>query len=116
MLSFALAPLDPTRPTALLPVPYQRMSGGQQLQEKVGRHSCNPARFSKIFSSPPSAAGSSQWARDAFQPQPIRRQKAALVKASNALQPRLARILGGEPPWGVSGSNVCSLGLAGASA
>lgn len=78
------------------------MPGGLQVQEKVAHCSCNPARFSELFSSPPSAAGSSQWARDAFRPQPIRRQQAAQGKMSHALRPAPRAPLG-DPPWSVSG-------------
>lgn len=96
MLSLAWprsTPLDPAGPTALL-VPYGRTPGGLQVQEKVARLSGNPARFSELFSSPPSPAGSSQWTRGAFRPQPIRRQQGALSPA-----PLVS--IEGEPPWSV---------------
>lgn len=78
------------------------MLGSRRVHVKVAHRSCNPARFSKRFSGPPNTAGSSQWAWGAIQPQPIRRQQAARVTASNALIPAPRGPLGG-PPWTVGG-------------
>lgn len=80
------------------------MPSSRQVQEKVAHSSCNPARFSKLFSSPPSTAGSSQWERGAFRPQPIRRQQAVPVKASNTLSPTPCGPWWGGNLWSVSGA------------
>lgn len=41
------------RPTALLPSRRRRMPGARRVRENVAHRFCNPARFSKLFSSPP---------------------------------------------------------------
>lgn len=75
------------RPTALLPSRRQRMPGARRVRENVAHRFCNPARFSKLFSSRPGAAGSSQWARSTSRPQPITRRQAARVKTGPARGP-----------------------------